>query len=142
LCPGHRYTFTWAPTFPYFFKPQWGINTFGFGGSADGVGPVAIVASGWTDQYNGTMVSSNSTALSIYYSTKFESSTSTLTVVDLGPASARLTLKNDAVGVVGKFDTVRFDRYFQNMTTPAGAGAPTFKPSFFFNQHSGTGALQ
>ena len=28
------YTFIWAPTFPHFFKPEWGIHTFPFGGSA------------------------------------------------------------------------------------------------------------
>ena len=45
-----QYTFTWAPTFPYFFKPSWGVNTFGFGGAPNDA-PVTIVASGWSDRY-------------------------------------------------------------------------------------------
>ena len=84
------YTFSWAPTFPYFFRPAWGVNTFWFGGSVDNT-PISIVGSGWTDKYNGTMVGDrNSSALVIHYSLDFENSNSTLLVQNLGPGSARL----------------------------------------------------
>eukprot|EP01046_Picozoa_sp_COSAG06_P006138 COSAG06_NODE_285_length_18323_cov_93.673672_19_plen_498_part_00 len=131
------YTFTWAPTFPYYFKPEWSTNhSFSFGGSATGE-PVGIVASGWTDRYNGTQLTANTSALLIHYSTSFEDSNSTLLVENAGPGSARLTLRNNAD--VEAFDTVRFDRYFSNLTSTE--SPPEFIVDFFFNQHSGTGSL-
>ena len=40
------YTFSWAPTFPHYFKPEWGrLHTFPFGGSPGG-DPISIVGSG------------------------------------------------------------------------------------------------
>ena len=128
------YTFTWAPTFPHFFKPAWGVHTFPFGGSAGGA-PISIVASGLSAQYNGTSLTPNSSALTIFYSTSFETSKSTMAVDDLGPGSVRLTLRNTAVPA---FSTVRFDRYFPSNLT---ASPPQFAADFFFNQHSAAGSI-
>ena len=128
------YTFTWAPTFPHFFEPGWGIHSFPFGGSSDGK-PISIVASGLSAKYNGTALTKNSSALTIYYSTAFEGSKSSMAIEDLGPGSVRLTLKNTAAPA---FDTVRFDRYFPSNLT---ASPPQFAVDFFFNQHSGTGSI-
>ena len=80
------YTFTWAPTFPKFIRPEWGVHTFAFGGSA-GDKPIAIVASGWSAEFNGTRTAPNSSALTIHYSTTFDESRSTMAVEDLGPGS-------------------------------------------------------
>ena len=128
------YTFTWAPTFPHFFEPGWGIHSFPFGGSSDGK-PISIVASGLSAKYNGTALTKNSSALTIYYSMAFEGSKSSMAIEDLGPGSVRLTLKNTAAPT---FDTVRFDRYFPSNLT---ASPPQFAVDFFFNQHSGTGSI-
>eukprot|EP01050_Picozoa_sp_SAG11_P033663 SAG11_NODE_11536_length_754_cov_0.806107_1_plen_204_part_01 len=113
------YTFTWAPTFPHYFKPEWGVHTFSFGGSGDDK-PISIVASGRSAKYNGTALTKNSSALTIHYSTAFESSKSGVAVEDLGPGSVRLTLQNTAAAA---FDTIRFDRYFPSNLT---ASPPTF----------------
>jgi hypothetical protein len=129
------YTFTWAPTFPKFIKPEWGVHTFAFGGSPADT-PIAIVASGWSAEFNGTALAPNSTALTIYYSTAFEGSKSSMVVEDLGPGSVRLTLESAAA--VPQFGTIRFDRYFASNLT---ASPPQFAADFFFNQHSGTGSI-
>lgn len=133
-------TFTWAPRFPYYFKPAWGLDTFPFGGSVDNA-PISIVASGWSAQYNGTMMTQNSSAVVIYFTTSFEKSTTTMRVHDLGPGSVRLTVANDyPLPPPSAFGTVRFDRYFQNLTAPT-TGPAQFKRQFFFNEHSGTGTI-
>jgi hypothetical protein len=130
------YTFTWAPTFPHYFKPAWGVHTFPFGGSPGGA-PISIVGAGVSAQYNGTALTPNSSAVTIHYSRAFEDSDSSMTVEDLGPGSVRLTLQNTAAPT-GTFSTVRFDRYFPSNTT---SSPPQFAVDFFFNQHSGTASI-
>jgi hypothetical protein len=129
------YTFSWAPTFPHYFKPEWGIHTFPFGGSAEGH-PISIVASGISAKYNGTTLTPNSTAVTIFYDSAFQKSVSTLEVENTGPGSVRLSLRNAAAP--GPFGTIRFDRYFPSNLT---ATPPQFAPDFFFNQHSSTGSI-
>jgi hypothetical protein len=128
------YTFTWAPTFPHYFKPAWGPHTFPFGGSAGGA-PIGIVGAGVSARYNATVLTPNSSAVTIHYSKAFENSESSMVVEDLGPGSVRLALHNTAAP---RFSTVRFDRYFPSNTT---VSPPQFAVDFFFNQHSGTGSI-
>lgn len=130
------YTFTWAPTFPHYFKPAWGVHNFPFGGSPGGA-PIRIVGAGVSARYNGTVLTPNSSATTIHYSRAFEDSDSTMAVEDLGPGSVRLTLKNTAAPT-RTFSTVRFDRYFPSNTT---CSPPQFAVDFFFNEHSGTGSI-
>ena len=88
---------SWAPRFPTWFKPAWGPQWFSFGGSVDNK-PIPIVASGWTDRYNGTRLTPNSSAATIVFSTAYERSAWDLGVESLGPGTARLTIAPATTG--------------------------------------------
>eukprot|EP01052_Picozoa_sp_SAG31_P075061 SAG31_NODE_34212_length_335_cov_0.974576_1_plen_68_part_00 len=46
-----------------------------FGGSFNNT-PISVVASGWSAKYNGTALAENGSAVTIHYSTEFETSKS------------------------------------------------------------------
>ena len=62
--------FDWAPTFPLFYKPEWGPVRFEFDGAPDNR-PVPLTASGWTAQYNGSRLTANSSVATVYYNVGF-----------------------------------------------------------------------
>ena len=113
---------TWAPRFPTWFKPAWGPQRFSFGGSVDN-NPVPIVGSGWTDRYNGTRLTPNSSAATIVFSTAYERSGWNLGVESLGPGTARLTVVPATAGISSE-QALTMWGYVYDLTLPPTAHSP------------------
>ena len=84
----------WAKTSDGSFDFHWLHATPPHGGPALQAAPAAqaltIVASGWSDRYNGTQLTDNSTNASVWFSFDYWNAVSLLEVEDTGPASVVL----------------------------------------------------
>lgn len=133
------FSFTWAPKFPTYYQPKNGPTTFYFGGAVDNR-PVPIVASGYSAEYNGTRLTPNSTAVTIFYDVSYESSVFGMAIEDLGPGTARLTLlPENSSAHLSRFDTSRFDRFVLGFNLPT--SPPQYQSSGAYREESASGSI-
>jgi hypothetical protein len=138
---------SWAPRFPTWFKPEWGPQRFFYGGSCDNK-PIAVVGSGWTNRYNGTRLTQNSSNATIFFTTAYEQSGWNLRVDDVGPGTARLTLESTDISTphqplpaaMHRWDQVRFGRFIR--TANRTVLPPQFISSFTYHEMSATNSIE
>eukprot|EP00051_Salpingoeca_urceolata_P023180 m.390017 g.390017 ORF g.390017 m.390017 type:complete len:912 (-) comp20074_c5_seq2:72-2807(-) len=130
-------SFSSAPSYPLWFRPEWGPTPINFGGAVDNK-PIPLVASGWSARYNGTQVTANSSEITLYYNVSIESTSFELDVKDVSPGTVRLSVRQNTAPN-HTYDRVRFDRFVQQ--TPPGTVPPFFKTSFSYHQESSTGSV-
>eukprot|EP01052_Picozoa_sp_SAG31_P011708 SAG31_NODE_669_length_12945_cov_4.141912_1_plen_612_part_00 len=135
-------------------NPAWGPLIFTFGSSADHT-PISFVAAGWSAEYNGTRLTANSTAATVFYDVGYSRTQFALAVQEVGPASVRLQL-NKVVGsslppnfpvTSQPFDAVRFDRFLlcdaqDDVHTQHASPPPQWCSSYFYHQESADGSLK
>ena len=127
---------------PAFFKPAWGLCAYSFGGAPDNR-PVPIVASGWSAERNGKVLTQNSSNVTVYYDVGFLRTEFGLAATDLGPGSVQVTLtptNTSSVPAAIGFDRCKFDRFVLAKSGTASKPAE-FKPSFFYHQESESGTI-
>lgn len=127
-------------------RPAWGPLTLTFGSSADNR-PMSFVAAGWSSEYNGTRLTPNSTAATVYYDVGYRSTQFTLAAANTGPGSVRLhiepvkaSLPPGFPATSQPFDAVRFDRFVRSDS--GSTSPPQFSSSYFYHQESADGSLR
>ena len=119
----------------------WGAEIdFNFGEAVDNA-PIPVYASGWSAEYNATVASQNSSALTVYYAFTNEEIATALVVAPLGPGSCELTfgMKNRTHQPALVYDAMTFNRFIRGgneSPTP-----PEFVYDFFYRQVSESGKI-
>ena len=105
-------SFQSALVFPVWMRSSWGPFKLLFGGAANNRS-VDIVASGWSDPGpNGTLLTKNSSLLTIHYSTACRQAKAVMEAVSLGPGKVRLSVSNLKADKLAKFCPVTQTAFF------------------------------